>query len=404
MAGGMLEGVRVVDLTSVVVGPLCTQILADHGADVVKVESPTGDIGRHLAGKGRSPGMSPKFLHLNRNKRSIVLDLKHPDGHAAMLRLVERADVLLWNVRPPSMARLGLAYDDVRRVNPRIVYCGMFGFGEGGRYAERPAYDSIIQGVPGVAALHARATGEPHYVPFVMADRTVGLIAVQMIAMALYARERTGEGRSIEVPMFENMATQVLTEHMYQHTFVPPTGPTGDPRVLDPGNRPIPTADGYVCISANTDAQAFALFAAIGRPELKDDPRFSSVAARFANVRDYFEIRAAGLARKTTAEWLAIFAEVDVPAAPYHTLESLMQDPHLADVGFFETMQHPTEGPIVMMRPANKVSGGTRTDVTGAPRLGQHTVEVLREAGYDEAAIDRMLAAGAAQASRGDRS
>lgn len=402
MAGGMLEGVRVVDLTSVVVGPLCTQILADHGADVIKVESPAGDIGRTLSGKGRSPGMSPKFLHLNRNKRSIVLDLKQPDGYVVMAKLLERADVLLWNVRPPSMARLRLAYDDVRKLKPDIIYCGLFGFGEGGRYAELPAYDSIIQGVSGVAALHERATGTPRYVPYVMADRTVGLIAVQLIAMALFHRSRTGQGQSIEVPMFENMVTQVLTEHMYQKTFDPPIGPTGDPRVLDPGNRPIPTRDGYVCISANTDAQAFALFAAIGRAELKDDPRFSSVAARFANVTEYFEIRAEGLARKTTAEWLAIFAECDVPAAPYHTLDSLIDDPHLADVGFFERFEHPTEGRIRAMRPANRVSSGTRTDVFGAPKLGQHTIDILREIGYDEAAIQRLTSSGAAQTYRGE--
>lgn len=400
MAGGMLEGVRVVDLTSVVVGPLCTQILADHGADVVKVESLTGDIGRFLAGRGRSPAMSPKFLHLNRNKRSIALDLKQPDGHAALLKLIARADVLLWNVRPSSMARLKLGYDDVRVLNPAIIYCGMFGFGQAGRYAARPAYDSIIQGVSGVAALHERAYGEPQYVPFVLADRTVGHIAVQMIAMALFHRERTGKGQSIEVPMFENMATQVLTEHMYQKTFVPPIGPTGDPRVLDPGNRPIPTKDGHVCISANTDAQAFALFRAIGRPELKDDPRFSSVAARFANVRAYFDIRAEGLRQKTSAEWLEIFAAMDVPAAPYHTLDTLLDDPHLAEVGFFETMEHPTEGPIRMMRPANTVSSGTRSDVTGAPTLGQHTREVLRDIGYDDDTIDRMVASGVARDSK----
>jgi crotonobetainyl-CoA:carnitine CoA-transferase CaiB-like acyl-CoA transferase len=194
MAGGPLEGIRIVDLTSVVVGPLATQILADHGADVMKVESPAGDLGRTIGGLGVTPGMGPKFLHLNRNKRSIVLDLKQAAGHQALLRLIERADVLVWNVRPASMARMKLSYDDVRVVNPKIIYCGMFGFGQGGRYRKKPAYDSIIQGSAGIAALYHRAAGEPRFLPMVMADKTVGLIAVQMILMALFSRERTGEG------------------------------------------------------------------------------------------------------------------------------------------------------------------------------------------------------------------
>jgi len=408
MSGGSLEGVRILDLSSVVVGPLATQILADHGADVIKVESPAGDIGRTLAGRGRTEGMSGKFLHLNRNKRSIVLDLKKPAGLAALMRMLKTADVLLWNVRPESMARMGLGYDAVRAVNPRIIYCGMFGFGQDGRYKDKPAYDSIIQGASGVAALHQRVSGTPRYVPYVMADRTVGLIAVQMILMALFRREKSGEGQAIEIPMFENMVTQVMTEHMYLATFDPhlvaqgdAANAYGDPRVLDPENRPIPTGDGYVCISANTDAQAFALFAAIGRPELKDDPRFCSVGARFRNVAAFFSIRAEGMKQKTSAEWLEIFDRMDVPAAPYHTLETLQQDPHLMDAGFFERVEHPTEGSIWNMRPANKMSAGHRRDFSPAPKLGQHTRELLGEAGYGTEEIESLINSGAARAWKG---
>lgn len=395
MAGGPLEGVRIVDMTSVVVGPLATQILADHGAEVIKVEAKTGDLVRAMNGRSVTPGMGAKFLHLNRNKRSIVLDLKQAAGHAALMKLIGRADVLVWNVRPPAMARLKLAYDDVRAVNPKIIYCGMFGFGQDGRYRDKPAYDSIIQGAGGMAALLHRAAGEPRYVPMVVADKVVGMIAVQMIMMALYRRAQTGEGSSIEIPMFENLVKFVLEEHMYLKTFEPPLGETGDPRLLDPLAKPIPTRDSWICISANTDGQAFAFFDAIGRPELKTDPRFSSVQARFANVTAYFQIRADALKTRTTAEWLEIFDRSDVPAMPYHTLDSLLEDPHLQDIGFFEMKEHPTEGKIRSMRLPNKWSCGARREWNPPPKLGQQSVEILREIGCSEADIDAMIAHGA---------
>ena len=395
MAGGPLEGVRIVDLTSVVVGPLATQILADHGADVVKVESKTGDLIRVMNGRSVTPAMGAKFLHLNRNKRSIVLDLKQPAGHAALMKLVERADVLVWNNRPASMARLKLAYDDVRAVNPRIIYCGMFGFGQDGRYRDKPAYDTIIQGSGGMAALHHRAMGEPRFVPMVVADKVVGLIAVQMIAMALYRRTQTGAGCAIEIPMFENMVKFVLEEHMYLRTFEPPLGETGDPRLLDPLGKPIPTRDGWICISANTNDQVFAFFDAIGRPELKTDPRFCNVPARFANVNEYFQIRMESLKTRTTAQWLEILDRLDVPAMPYHTLESVLEDPHLTEVGFFELREHPTEGKTRNMRLPNKWSCGARSEWNPAPKLGEHSVELLRSLGYGDADIDAMLANGA---------
>ena len=403
MAGGPLEGVTIVDLTSVVVGPLATQILADHGATVIKVESKSGDLIRNMNGKSVTPGMGAKFLHLNRNKRSIVLDLKHPAGHAALMKLVERADVLAWNVRPPAMARLKLSYDDVRAVNPKIIYCGMFGFGQDGRYREKPAYDTIIQGSGGMAALHHRATGEPRFVPMVVADKVVGLIAVQMITMALYRRTQTNEGCAIEIPMFENLVKFVLEEHMYLKTFEPPLGETGDPRLLDPLGKPIPTKDGWICISANTNGQAFGFFDAIGRPELKTDPRFCNVQGRFANVKQYFEIRMAALKTKTTAEWLEIFDAADVPAMPYHTLDSLLEDPHLGDIGFFEMKDHPTEGKTRNMRLPNKWSCGVRREWNPAPKLGQDSRDILRELGYADDAIEALVQQGVTADGRIDK-
>jgi crotonobetainyl-CoA:carnitine CoA-transferase CaiB-like acyl-CoA transferase len=391
MSGGALGGIRVIDLTTVVVGPTATLYLAEYGADVIKVEAPAGDLLRTLGGKSASGELSGKFMHFNRNKRSIVLDLKQKQGLAALHRLLDTADVFIANVRPAALERLGLGAQALRDRYGRLIVCNLMGFGQGGRYRDRPAYDTIIQGMSGVADCNRRAAGEPRYVPMVFADHVVGLIATQCIMAALIQRGRTGEGQTIEVPMFENMASFVLAEHMGDLTFVPPRGRSGDLRVLDPMGKPVKTKDGYICISANTDAQAFAMFEAIGRPELKSDPRFSSVKARLANVRDYFDVRAAGFETKTTAEWVEILAHADIPAGPMHTLESLVTDQHLADAGFFCEVDHPVEGRIVDMQFPNRFSAGGRNDYLPAPLKGGDSVAILREIGYDDDAVAEMV-------------
>ena len=393
MSGGPLAGIRIADMTSVVVGPMVTQVLADYGADVVKVEPPGGDIVRGLAGRGRTESMSSKYLHLNRNKRSIALDLKQEMAREVLFRLISGSDVLIWNMRPAAMDKLGLSYEAVRKVNPCIIYCGIVGFGSKGRYAGKPAYDPIIQGMGGIAALHHRAMGEPRYVPIVMADKNTGLVATQMLLIALLHRERSGEGQSIEVPMFENIAKYVLEEHLYLSTFQPPLGEMGDPRIFDPWAKPIPTKDGWICMAANTDEQAFAFFKAIGKPELREDPRFCNVKARFQHVHEYFALRSEAMAQKTTAEWLRIFEEADIPAMQYHTLESLVDDPHLRDVGLLRAIRHPTEGDIYDISPPNTLSCGARQDYIPAPKIGQHSVEVLKELGYAEPDIEKMIQA-----------
>lgn len=396
MAGGPLEGVKIVDLTTVVVGPICTRTLADQGAEVIKVEAPGGDILRYLAAGSRSPAMSGKFINFNRNKRSIVLDLKQPKALEAMHRLIATADVFVSNVRPEGLKRLGLDAAALIARNPRLIHCSILAFGSGGRYYNRPAYDPIIQSLSGVAGTFERATGEPRFVPMVMTDHITGLIAAQCIGFALYRRERTGLGEAVEVPMFENAASFVLSEHLGAATFIPPEGPTGDGRLLSPDYRPLPTRDGYITAHPNTNAQAFAFFEAIGRPELKDDPRFNSPVARTENAQAYFDIRVEGLKQRTTEEWLAIFARLDVPAARYNRIDDLMDDPHLNDVGFWFTDEHPTEGTIRRTRSANTFGNGMRDDTLPAPRLGAQSREILAEAGYDEAEIDAMLTSGAA--------
>ena len=395
MSGGPLSGVKVVDLTTVVVGPICTRTLADYGADVIKVEAPGGDLLRTMAEGSRNPGMSGKFINFNRNKRSIGLDLKKPEGHAALLKLIAQADVFVSNVRPEGLARAGLDHATLSKTNPRLIHCSILAFGRGGRYFNRPAYDPVIQSLSGVAGTIARATGEPRFVPMVMSDHTSGLIAAQCIGFALYRREKTGVGEAIDVPMLENMASFVSSEHLGAATFDPPVGPTGDGRLLSPNYRPVPTKDGYVTVRPNTNAQAFAFFDAIGRPELKTDPRFDSAATRTRNAADYFEVQATSLGGKTTDEWVELFDKLDVPAARYNSIDDLLTDPHLKDVGFYKEEHHPSEGKIHRTKLANVFSGGAREDEGHAPLMGQQTREILAEVGYGKAEIEAMLKAGA---------
>jgi crotonobetainyl-CoA:carnitine CoA-transferase CaiB-like acyl-CoA transferase len=389
---GPLEGVRVVDLTTIVVGPICTRTLADYGAEVIKVEAPGGDLLRTMAEGSRNPGMSGKFINFNRNKRSIGLDIKKPEGLDALLRLIDKADVFVSNVRPDALARAGLDYASLSKRNPRLIQCSILAFGRGGRYYGRPAYDPVIQSLSGVAGTIARATGEPRFVPMVMTDHTSGLIAAQAIGFALFRREKTGKGEAIDVPMLENMASFVSSEHLGAATFEPPVGPTGDGRLLSPNYKPVPTKDGYVTVRPNTNVQAFAFFDAIGRPELKTDPRFDSAASRTKNAKAYFEVQATCLGHKTTDEWVELFDKLDVPAARYNTIDELMTDPHLKDVGFFKEEEHPTEGKIRRSKLANTFSGGARESETHAPLYGEHTREILAELGYGKADIDRMIA------------
>lgn len=392
---GPLQGVRIIDLTSVVMGPYATQILADLGADVIKVESFDGDNMRHV-GPMKNPGMGHIFLHLNRNKRSIVLDLKRPEGREALLRLAAAADVFIYNVRPQALARLRLAYEDMVGSNPRLIHVGCFGYGQRGPYAAQAAYDDLIQGAVGVPWMHAAQSGnEPRYAPVTLADRATGLNVANAVSAALYCRERTGRGQAIEVPMFESLAQFVLGDHMAGRSFDPPLGAAGYQRLLAPDRRPYRTRDGHICLLVYNDAQWQRFFKAIGEAErFHSDPLFSSHANRAARISEAYAFVAEVIRGKTTAEWLEILTAADLPVSRMNTLDDLIDDVHLDQVGFFTWRDHPSEGRIREMGVPSTWSETAPGNARPAPRLGEHGSEVLREAGYSDEEIDGLRAAG----------
>jgi formyl-CoA transferase len=394
---GPLHGVRIVDLTSNFMGPYASLLLADMGADVCKVEAPEGDTTRGV-GPCRHKGMSAIFLHLNRNKRGMVLDLKHPDGAAALRRMLASADVLLYSLRPKAMARLGLSYEDVREINPRIIYCGAFGFGQRGPYAERPAYDDLIQAAVGMPVLQSRKSGPPAYVATAIADRVVGMATSNAVAMALYRREKSGRGQSVSVPMFETFAHFVMGDHLYGHTFVPSIGDSGYARMMSPERRPYRTLDGHVGVQVYTDRHWQRFFRAIGRPELLSDPRYADIAGRTQNIGELYELLARTFETKTTAQWVELLSTADIPIIEMNTPETLLEDRHMKAIGFFEELDHPSEGRIRNLGIPQEWSESPPAQRCLAPRLGEHTVELLGEYGFSGEEVDAVLRSGGARA------
>ena len=391
---GPLSGIRILDLTSVVAGPLATQTLADMGADVIKIESPDGDTTRYT-GPARSPDMAALFMGLNRGKRSLVLDLKQGAAADALWRLLATADVLIHSMRPQKIERLGFSHQAVCARHPRVVYAAIHGYRSGGPYSGQPAYDDVIQGQSGVAALMSEIAGEPRYAPTILADKTTALALVGAVAAALYAREKSGRGQFVEVPMFESMVGFVLAEHLFGHCFVPPLGKLGYTRVMGSWRRPYKTKDGYLCMMAYTERHWRKFWAMVGQPEVCDDPRFNGIAARSHNVVALYELAGACLADKTTDEWLTLLRDLEIPAARMSSLDALMDDPQLKATGFFKNAAHPSEGDIRFTDMPVRFGDSTASAERLQPRLGEHSLEVLREAGLGENEIKLLLGTGA---------
>ena len=387
---GPLSGLKVLELTSVVLGPWAAQIIADMGADVIKIEAPFGDSNRQL-GASKNPGMAALYLSNNRNKRSLVLDLKQESARDALLAIVKDCDVFLHNNRPQVMTKLRLEYEDIKSVNENIIYCGTYGYSKDGPYGEKGALDDSIQAVSGVAALNELVLGEPRYLPTVVADKTTAITVVYSILAALFHRERSGVGQEIEVPMFETMVSFVMAEHIWGEVFEPKLGEAGYTRLMSHHRKPYKTKDGYIAVLPYMNNHWKTFCEKAEREDLIEDERFKDLSSRVKNIDDTYSETGKILATKTTQEWLDIFAGTKVPVIVVNSLEDLFHDPHLEAVDFWKSFDHPTEGQLKMPGFPSKFSKTPASIRKHAPKLGEHSKEILAEAGIDEETINKML-------------
>jgi len=376
---GPLAGIKVIDMTSVAFGPLATQTLGDLGADVIKVEAPEGDVLRQVQPM-RNPMMGAAFLGVNRNKRSVQLDLKTPQGIAALKHLVRDADVFVSSVRPAALNRLGLSAQQISAINPALITVALVGFGSDGPYADKPAYDDSVQAVSGMAglAMMTNPDNPPAYAPTIIADKLGGVTAAHAIIAALFHRERTGEAQHVEVPMFETLAAFLLVEHMAAATFEDDPQSFGYKRMLVPHRRPVQTADGFITILPYSNAQWARFFKVVGREDMLNHPWVIDMDERSHNIGAVYDMVAQMAPKYTTAKWLELMGEADIPAMPVRRLQDLPKDPHLAATGFFQRIEHPSEGTIWTTRPSVRFSRTpAQADRAPAPLPGEHDEELL---------------------------
>jgi crotonobetainyl-CoA:carnitine CoA-transferase CaiB-like acyl-CoA transferase len=399
MMAGPLAGVRILDCTTVVLGPWASQQLGDLGADVIKIEPPEGDTTRQLGPK-RNQGMAAFYMACNRSKRGIVLDLKQEAGRKALFKLAETADVLMHNYRPSPAKRLGVEYEKFQKINPRLIYLATYGYRADGPLGPKAAYDDIIQAGSGMAALQTVVAGAPRFLPTIVADKTSSNGVVSALLAALYEREKSGQGQSVEVPMFETLVSFVMVEHLYGETFRPAIETAGYKRVLNKERKPYPSKDGYFALLPYTDGHWREFCQLVGREDLLNDQRFTSLASRLANVGDYYATLSELCKQRTNAEWTELLKNSNVPHGPVNTLEDLLEDKHLHATGFWKELEHPSEGKIRAPDIAPRFSR-TKPEIRRLqPRLGEHSVEVLEEAGFSKAEIDAMVTSGATRDGR----
>lgn len=384
---GPLDGIRVLDLTSVLFGPLGAQTLGDWGADVIKIEPITGDSWRY-AGQFRNRGMTGQFMAVNRNKRSLAVDLKHPDGKAVLRRLIPAADVLVTNVRPAALGRLGFGYEACEKLNPRLIYAAATGFGQDGPWAARPAFDEIIQAASGFASAIG-TDEEPAFVPSLVGDKVCGLVLAGAISAALFRRERGGKGQMVEVPMLETLAAFNSIEMFGGLAFVPPIGPSGYKRMKE--RRPVRTKDGWLTMLPYSGENWSSFFEAVGHPECIEEFSVRDPVKRAANIDRIYKRMSEIALTRTTAEWEQLLLRIDVPHTAFAKLADVPDQPHLKAVGLFQELDHPSEGKIRQARSPVRFSETASTIRHMPPRLGEHSQMILREAGYSEDEIESLV-------------
>ena len=389
---GPLHGIRVVDLTSMISGPLATMMLGDQGADVVKVESPGG--GDHTrAGANRRGGVSASFLHNNRNKRSAILDLKTDAGRSALLRLAARADVFVQNFRPGVADRMGIGEAAIRAIAPDIVYVSISGFGEAGPYAAKPVYDPLVQALSGLASVQAGSDAErPRLVRTILPDKLTGIVAAQAITAALLARARTGTGQHVRLSMLEAVIAFLWVSDMGSQTFVGDDLPQQEAASF--ADLIYDTADAPISVAVQSDREWLALTRAMGRPDWREDPRFRTVELRQRHINERLALTQEALRARPAAEWLALLTEAGVPCAPVLTRTATLVDPQVQANGIVVEIAHPAAGRIRQARPAARFSATPQAIRAAAPAYGAHTADVLREVGLDAAEIEALRGRG----------
>lgn len=391
---GLLKGIRILDFTSVVLGPYAMQMLGDLGAEVTKIE-PLGGDGFRAIRPGHSPSMGAGYMNLNRNKRSLAINVRSPEGLAVIDRLVANVDVVVHNMRGASAKRLGIDFDRLKSINPKIACCYTAGFGKQGRDRNEPAYDDIIQARSGLAWLNSNSAGEPRFVSTIIADKVGGLhLAVAALA-ALVKQMRSGEAVCVEAPMFESLVSFMMVEQLSGQSFVPPLGSTGYERLLSPCRKPYRTKDGFVSLLPYNTQQWTRFMRIIGREDMVDDPRVTDPVERSRKIDTLYEMMEGAVEQRTTAEWLELLRENDIPCSPVNKLQDVLKDEHLADVGMFQEFEHPTEGAMIKVRTPFR-SGEEEPDLP-PPLLGSDGRAVLSESGLSEAEIEALLASGIVQ-------